>query len=89
MERELTDEQISQICMYMRVIDFMGKNQKVLNEHVEMKEQYDKLRLVVSQIMEKISEEERDELLEIHKIQLEELAKKEAKKQSKKTRKEK
>ena len=86
MERELTDEQVSQLCMYMRVVDFMGKNQKILDENVEMKKQYENLRLTVSQIMESISEEEWDEVLEIHKIQLEEIAKQEAKKQRRKNK---
>jgi len=86
MERELTDEQVSQLCMYMRVIDFMGKNQKVLDENVEMKKQYENLRLTVSQIIDNISEEERDAVLEIHKIQLEEIAKQEAKKQRRKNK---
>ena len=84
MERELTDEQVSQLCMYMRVIDFMGKNQKILDENVEMKKQYENLRLTVSQIIDNISEEERDAVLEIHKIQLEEIAMEQAKKQAKK-----
>ena len=84
MERELTDEQISQICMYMRVIDFMRKNQKVLDENLEMKKNYEKLCLTVNDLMENISDEQRDEVLEVHKIQLEEIAKKEAKKQRKK-----
>jgi hypothetical protein len=86
MERELTDEQVSQLCMYMRVIDFMGKNQKILDENVEMKKQYENLRLTVSQIIDNISEEERDAVLEIHKIQLEEIAKQEAKKQRRKNK---
>jgi len=84
MERELTDEQISEICMFMRVIDLMRKNQKILSENEEIKKQYDKLCLLVSHLMENISEEQRDEVLEEHKIQLEEIAKKEAKKQRKK-----
>ncbi len=84
MERELTDHQISEICMYMRVIDLMRKNQKILSENEEIKKQYDKLCLLVSHLMENISDEQRDEVLEEHKIQLEELAKKEAKKQRKK-----
>jgi len=84
MEPKLTDEQISEICMYMRVIDLMRKNQKILSENEEIKKQYDKLCLLVSHLMENISEEQRDEVLEEHKIQLEEIAKKEAKKQRKK-----
>ena len=70
--------------MYMRVIDLMGKNQNILNENVEMKKQYDKLCLTVNEIMENISDEQRDEVLEVHKIQLEEIAKQEVKKQRKK-----
>ncbi|HEY5591567.1 MAG TPA: hypothetical protein VIK55_11180 [Paludibacter sp.] len=68
----------------MRVIDLMGKNQNILNENVEMKKQYDKLCLTVNEIMENISDEQRDEVLEVHKIQLEEIAKQEVKKQRKK-----
>ena len=84
MERDLTNEEISQLCMYMRVIDFMRKNQKVLDENLEMKKNYEKLCLTVNDLMENISDEQRDEVLEVHKIQLEEIAKKEAKKQRKK-----
>ena len=84
MEHELTDEEISHVCMYMRVIDLMRKNQKILSENEEIKKNYDKLCLLVSQLMENISEEQRDEVLEVHKIQLEEIAKKEAKKLRKK-----
>jgi len=80
----MTDKEISQLCMYMRVIDFMGKNQKILSENEEMKMNYDKLCLTVNEIMENISDEQRDEVLEVHKIQLEEIAKKEAKKLRKK-----
>ena len=84
MERDLTNEEISQLCMYMRVIDFMRKNQKVLDENLEMKKNYEKLCLTVNDLMENISDEQRDEVLEVHKIQLEEIAKKEAKTQRKK-----
>ena len=84
MERNLTDDEISHLCMYMRVIDFMRKNQNVLDQNAEMKKNYDKLCLTVNELMENISEEQRDEVLEEHKIQLEEIAKEEAKKQRKK-----
>lgn len=84
MEREMTDKEISQLCMYMRVIDFMGKNQEIVSKNEEMKKNYDQLCLTVNEIMENISDEQRDEVLEVHKIQLEEIAKEEAKKQRKK-----
>lgn len=89
MEHELTDEEISHVCMYMRVIDLMRKNQKILDENEEIKVQYEKLCLLVNQLMENFTDEQRDEILEEHKRQLEELAKQEAKKQSKKQRKKK
>ena len=84
MKPELTNEQISTLCMYMRVIDLMKKNQKLLNENAEMKKEYDNLCLTVNQLIENISEEQRDEVLEVHKIQLEKIAKQEEKKQRKK-----
>jgi len=84
MKPELTDKEISQLCMYMRVIDLMGKNQKILSDNEEIKKNYDKLCLTVSEIMDNISDEQRDEVLEVHKIQLEEIARQELKKQSKK-----
>jgi len=84
MEHELTDEEISHVCMYMRVIDLMRKNQKILDENEEIKKQYEKLCLLVNQLMENFTDEQRDEVLEEHKIQLEEIAKLEVKKQSKK-----
>ena len=85
MKSELTDKEISQLCMYMRVIDLMGKNQKILSDNEEIKKNYDKLCLTVSEIMENISDEQRDEVLEVHKIQLEEIAKLEVKKTIQKT----
>ncbi len=87
MEHELTNEEISHVCMYMRVIDLMRNNQKILDENEAIRIQYDKLCLLVNQLMENLTDEQRDEVLEEHKIQLEELAKKAAKKQRKKNRK--
>ncbi|NDP23153.1 MAG: hypothetical protein GZ091_19050 [Paludibacter sp.] len=84
MERKLTDDEISHVCMYMRVIDLMGKNQKILSENVEIKKNYDKLCLTVNEIMENISDELRDEVLEEHKMQLEEIANEESIKHRKK-----
>ena len=84
MEHELTGEEISHVCMYMRVIDLMRKNQKILDENEDVKKQYEKLCLLVNQLMENFTDEQRDEVLEEHKIQLEEIAKKEAKEQRKK-----
>ncbi len=76
MERELTDHEIAELCSFMRVIDLMKKNQNILDEKPELQEMIDKLCSSVNFIMEQLSEEQRDEVLEIHKEQLEEIAKK-------------
>ena len=73
MIQKLTDDQISSLCMYMRVIDFFRKNRNVLNE--EMEQHYYILCKNVNEIMEALTDEQRDEILEIHKIQLQEIAK--------------
>jgi len=57
----------------MRVIDFFRKNRNVLNE--EMEQHYYILCKNVNEIMEALTDEQRDEILEIHKIQLQEIAK--------------
>jgi len=84
MKGELTNDQISQVCMYMRVVEYMKKNEKILSENEEMKKNYEKLCLTVAEIMESITDEQRDEVLEVHKKQLKQIAKQEAKKQSNK-----
>ena len=60
----------------MRVIDLMKKNQQILDENSEFKSNYDILCENVNQIMECISDKQRDEILEIHRLQLLKIAKK-------------
>jgi len=75
MERELTDDEINKICMYMRVIDLMRKNLDIINKDVAMKKQYDILCKNVEKIMELLSAKQKNHILEIHRLQLIELAK--------------
>ena len=79
-EQKLTNEQISQLCMFMRVIDTLQKNKNIWNENPQMKEAYDKTCFHVSSIMEMLSEEQRNKVLEAHKLQAQKIAKQEAKK---------
>ena len=75
MERELTDDEINKICMYMRVIDLMRKNLDIINKDVAMKKQYDILCKNVEKIRELLSAKQKNHILEIHRLQLIELAK--------------
>jgi SpoVK/Ycf46/Vps4 family AAA+-type ATPase len=88
MERQLTDKQISELCSYMRIIDLMNANPDKLDQEPKLKETMDLFSEKVRQIMEQLSDEECDEILEIHREQLQEIERmaaiKEAKKQKKK-----
>lgn len=75
MERKLTENQAKQVCMYMRVIDLMQKNWDILDANPELKVHYEKICKRIEGIMEKISDEEKDEILEMHKMQLDEIKK--------------
>ena len=72
---ELTDELISKLCTYMRVIDLMKRNPQILTENDEMKQKFDMLCQNVNLVMERLTDKQRDQVLEIHKLQLEEIAK--------------
>ncbi len=82
MQEEITDEQISQLCMYMRIIELMKRNPQVL-EKKEIKKGYDDLCKKVDVIMKLLSPEEMNIVLETHKKQLQEIEEEEAKKQAK------
>lgn len=75
MERKLADNQVNQLCMYMRIIDLMEKNLDRIDANTELKKQYKKLCNHVDEILENISDEEKYEILEIHEFQLNELKK--------------
>lgn len=84
MEIELSNEMIDKICANLRVIDFLRKNQEEFEKHPEMKKQMDNMRTHVKQLMDLLSDEQRDQVLEEHKIQSEAIEKKLAKKLKKK-----
>lgn len=73
MKQELSDKSISHICMYMRVIDLMKNNPEILNENSEMKLEFEKVCGLVNQMMELLTEEQRDIVLEEHKRQIGEI----------------
>jgi hypothetical protein len=83
MEIKLTAMQKTQLCSYMRVIDLMGKNEKIMDEVPEMRVQYEKLCVETKKIMDTLTDKQRDEILEMHKKQMEDNIKKELKKKKK------
>ena len=85
MEEEITDEQIAELCIFMRVIELMKRNPHVL-ENVEMKQGYEDLCCKVDEIMKLLTEEQLDTVLETHKIQLQEIEEDEKKPKSKNKR---
>jgi hypothetical protein len=76
MDHKLTDEEIDRICSNLRAVDFMKRHQAEINKIPELKEQNDLLSKSVKELMNKLSEEQRDKVLEIHKIQSEAIAEK-------------
>ncbi|WP_320054334.1 hypothetical protein [uncultured Acetobacteroides sp.] len=73
MSMSLSDEEINQICMYMRIVDFMRDNQEMVESNPEMVELVAQLNTCVGKIMDVLTDEEKDELLEEHRFQLEEI----------------
>jgi hypothetical protein len=73
MADELTDETISKICMMMRIIDLFHKNLKKIEKLPEMKKEYKSLSSSLNEIMRNLTDEQRDKVLEIHKIQMQKL----------------
>jgi hypothetical protein len=84
MENQLTEEQIDRICANLRAIDFLRRNQDKLEKHPEMKIQIAKLKAGVKAIMDILTDEQRDKVLEIHKVQTEAIEKKLTNKQKNK-----
>ncbi|MEI6823145.1 MAG: hypothetical protein WCL51_14535 [Bacteroidota bacterium] len=87
MIEDLDEENVSQLCMFMRIIDLFDKNEAIVNTNHEIADTVKELREKVKSIMDLLSDEQKDYVLEEHKIQTEYVAKqieKENKKAAKK-----
>jgi hypothetical protein len=73
MEHVLTDDEISRICMMMRIIDLFHKNLDKIEKIPEMKKEYNNLSSAVNEIMRNLTDDQRDKVLKIHKKQMHEL----------------
>jgi len=70
MNRQLTDDQLTELCRYMRVIDLMKANEHILAEQQEFKRDFEMFSKKVEEIMNILPEEEWDMVLEEHRLQL-------------------
>ena len=87
MIEDLDEENVSQLCMFMRIIDLFDKNEAIVNTNPEIADTVKELREKVKCIMDLLTDEQKDYVLEEHKIQTEYVAKqieKENKKAAKK-----
>ena len=73
MDHELTDDEISKLCMMMRIIGLFHKNLKNIEKLPVMKKEYKSISSDLNEIMRNLTDEQRDKVLAIHKIQMQEL----------------
>lgn len=69
MDYELTEDEINHICMYLRLIDLLKKNEDKVKGVDLLNQEYQKLCESVKKLTEHLSEAQLDKILEIHKIQ--------------------
>jgi hypothetical protein len=71
MERKLTDENEAKLSMYMRVLEFLRKNENVFKQKPEFVNEYEKLKVLIPQILNQLDEEELNIVLERYKEEIE------------------
>lgn len=80
----LTEDEINQLCRDMRIVDLFRSNQSILDENPEIKQEFEKYCKLVSDVVDLISEEQLNIVLETHRLQLLEIESKFAKKKKSK-----
>ena len=70
MEYKLTDELISQLCMFKRVAEFLEAHPEEVNSNPEFKNHSVKFCAVMKNIWDSLTEEQQNIVLEEHKRQL-------------------
>lgn len=74
-ENELDDEMVNKLCMYMRVIDLFQKNSHEIEDNEELKESIKDLKSQVKILMDMLSDEEQNLVLEVYQLQKQEMEK--------------
>jgi hypothetical protein len=67
----LTDEQSAQVTMFMRVANHLQSNLHIIEGNAEVMDSLAKLKEAIASILDGLSEEERDSLLEQYKEEAE------------------
>lgn len=86
MEPQLTNEDISRICMYMRTVDYIKRYGWILEVDTKLKQDFEIICQKIGEIFETLTEDQRDMLLEMHKVQLQSREEKDAKKNARRQR---
>ena len=73
-EVELTEEMIAQTCMFLRVIDLMDRNHEIIKDNEDLQKTMVEVKENVKLIMDLLTPEQQDYVLEVHKVQSEYLA---------------
>ncbi len=71
MEEELSEEKVAQLCKFMRIIDLFDKHKAEIDPFTEIVDSVQEIRELVDKIMSLLSDEQKDYVLEVHKIQTE------------------
>ena len=69
MEKELTEEQINRLCADLRAYEFLMNTKDVWGGNAEIMKQFILLEDGMKKIMEALTDEQRDRVLEEHKLQ--------------------
>jgi hypothetical protein len=76
----LTEDMEAHLSMFMRVVEFLRNSEDVFRENKEFMEAYEEMKEVVVKIMDQLTEEDKDALLERYKEEMEYLEREKKKK---------
>jgi hypothetical protein len=76
----LTEDMEAHLSMFMRVVEFLRNSEEVFRENKEFMEAYEEMKEVVVKIMDQLTEEDKDALLERYKEEMEYLEREKKKK---------
>jgi hypothetical protein len=71
MEEKLDEEMVASICMYMRMVDFFRTYEKEISDKPEIVESVNELNARVKEMMDLLTDEQQDYVLEEYKYQKE------------------
>jgi hypothetical protein len=67
----LTEDMEAHLSMFMRVVEFLRNSEDVFRENKEFMEAYEEMKEVVVKIMDQLTEEDKNALLERYKEEME------------------